>query len=53
MRYHKNYELDDLWYDTPEGRQIADIYNIEDVFDLRILFGIEPYEEDPIPEKWD
>jgi len=50
---HKNYELDDLWYDTPEGRQIAEIYNIEDVFNLKILFGIEPYEEEPISEKWD
>jgi len=38
---------------TPEGRQIADIYNVENVFDLRILFGIEPYEEEPVPEKWD
>jgi len=53
MRHHKNYELDDLWYDTPEGRQVTKIYNIEDIFDLKILFGIEPYEEEPIPEKWD
>jgi len=48
MRYQKNYELDDLWYDTPEGRhtQVMKIYNIEDIFNHRILFGIEPYEKD-------
>jgi len=50
VRWQKNYELDDLWYNTPEGRQVTEIYNIEDVFDLRILFGLEPYEEDQAPK---
>jgi len=40
VRYHKNYQLEDLWYDTPEGPEILKIYNIEDIFNLRILFGI-------------
>jgi len=53
VRWQKNYELDDLWYDTPEDRQVTEIYNIEDVFNLRILFGFEPYKEDQAPEKWD
>jgi len=53
VRWQKNYELVDLWYDKPEGRQVTEIYDIEDVFNLRILFGLEAYEEDQAPEKWD
>jgi len=53
VRYKNNYNFDDLWYDTPEGRAIADIYNIEDIFNLRSLFGLEPYKQEPAPEKWD
>jgi len=36
VRWQKNNELDDFWYDTPEDRQVSEIYNIEDIFDLRI-----------------
>jgi len=53
VRYHNRYEIDELWHDTPEGREIANIYNIEDIFNLRILFGIDPYIEEPAPERWD
>jgi len=53
VRYHKNYQLEDLWYDMPKEREISEIYNIEDIFNLRILFGIDPYEEEPAPERWD
>jgi len=51
-RYYNNYQFDDLWYETPEDREVAQIYNIEDIFNLRILFGLESYEEDPAPEQW-
>jgi len=33
VQFKKNYELDDLWYDTPEDRQVTEIYNIEDTFE--------------------
>jgi len=39
-RWQRHYDLDDLSYDTPESRQICDIYNIENIFDLRFLFGL-------------
>jgi len=48
----KNNDLDDLWYNTPESRQVSEIYNIEDIFHLRIL-GLDPYEADQVLEKWD
>jgi len=38
VSWQKNNDLDDLWYDTPKGRQVSEIYNIEDIFHLRILF---------------
>jgi len=50
QRWQRN-DLNDLWYDTPEDRQISEIYNIEDIFDLEFLFlGFQPYEVKQEPE---
>jgi len=35
-----------MWSDTPESHQV------EDIFDLRRLFGEEPYEEIEEEENW-
>jgi len=50
-RWQRNNNLDDLWYDMPKNRQVCEIYNIEDIFDLIILFGLQLYEAEQAPEK--
>ena len=45
-------QLEELWYDTPEDRQLEQIYaSPYDIFDLTRLFGLQPYEEDAVEEE--
>ncbi|KMQ83019.1 hypothetical protein RF55_21166 [Lasius niger] len=53
-RQNRDY-LDDLWGDTTEAREWEEnnSWMFTDVFDLKILFGLEPYYSDNEGESWD
>ncbi|KMQ88085.1 39s ribosomal protein mitochondrial [Lasius niger] len=47
--------FDQMWGDTADAREweVNNSWMFEDIFDLRILFGMEPYDADHRSESWE
>lgn len=51
-RCYERWQIENLWADTEEERDRNMLGYYDDIFSLRKLFGIEPYDEIQEEEPW-